>query len=48
MGYTLAEKILLAHTDVDDLAPGDVVMVACGVVMGPAQPSGGSCRARRR
>jgi 3-isopropylmalate/(R)-2-methylmalate dehydratase large subunit len=30
---TLAEKILLAHTDADDLAPGDFVMVRCDVVM---------------
>ncbi|RDI73749.1 homoaconitate hydratase family protein [Gaiella occulta] len=33
MGRTLAEKILLAHTDADTLAPGDVVMVRCDVVM---------------
>jgi len=33
MPHTLAEKILLAHADVDDLAPGDVVMVRCDVVM---------------
>jgi 3-isopropylmalate/(R)-2-methylmalate dehydratase large subunit len=33
MGHTLAEKILLAHTDADDLAPGDFVMVECDVVM---------------
>lgn len=33
MGSTLAEKILLAHTDADTLAPGDVVMVRCDVVM---------------
>jgi len=30
---TLAEKILLAHSDVDDLSPGDIVMVRCDVVM---------------
>jgi 3-isopropylmalate/(R)-2-methylmalate dehydratase large subunit len=30
---TLAEKILLAHAEVDDLAPGDTVMVRCDVVM---------------
>jgi 3-isopropylmalate/(R)-2-methylmalate dehydratase large subunit len=30
---TLAEKILLAHADADDVAPGDVVMVRCDVVM---------------
>ena len=33
MSRTLAEKILLAHTDADDLAPGDFVMVRCDVVM---------------
>jgi 3-isopropylmalate/(R)-2-methylmalate dehydratase large subunit len=33
MGRTLAEKILLAHTDAADLAPGDIVMVRCDVVM---------------
>lgn len=33
MSRTLAEKILLAHADVDDLAPGDVVTVRCDVVM---------------
>ena len=33
MGRTLAEKILLAHTDADDIAPGDFVMVSCDVVM---------------
>ena len=33
LGHTLAEKILLAHTDADDVAPGDVVMVRCDVVM---------------
>jgi 3-isopropylmalate/(R)-2-methylmalate dehydratase large subunit len=33
MGRTLAEKILLAHVDADDLAPGDFVMVRCDVVM---------------
>jgi 3-isopropylmalate/(R)-2-methylmalate dehydratase large subunit len=31
--YTLAEKILLAHCDADEVAPGDVVMVRCDVVM---------------
>jgi 3-isopropylmalate/(R)-2-methylmalate dehydratase large subunit len=31
--YTLAEKILLAHCDVDEVAPGDIVMVRCDVVM---------------
>ncbi len=33
MPRTLAEKILLAHADVDDLRPGDVVQVSCDVVM---------------
>lgn len=33
MGHTLAEKILLAHTEADTIAPGDVVMVDCDVVM---------------
>ena len=33
MGRTLAEKILLAHTDADAVSPGDVVMVDCDVVM---------------
>jgi 3-isopropylmalate/(R)-2-methylmalate dehydratase large subunit len=33
MPYTLAEKILLAHTDADEVAPGDIVMVRCDVVM---------------
>jgi len=31
--HTLAEKILLAHTEADDVRPGDVVMVRCDVVM---------------
>jgi 3-isopropylmalate/(R)-2-methylmalate dehydratase large subunit len=31
--YTLAEKILLAHAEVDEIAPGDIVMVCCDVVM---------------
>jgi 3-isopropylmalate/(R)-2-methylmalate dehydratase large subunit len=31
--HTLAEKILLAHVEADDVAPGDVVMVRCDVVM---------------
>ncbi|MGH3004778.1 MAG: 3-isopropylmalate dehydratase large subunit [Gaiellaceae bacterium] len=34
MARTLAEKILLAHADAEDLAPGDVVMVRCDLVMG--------------
>jgi 3-isopropylmalate/(R)-2-methylmalate dehydratase large subunit len=33
MPHTLAEKILLAHTDADEVAPGDIVMVRCDVVM---------------
>ncbi len=33
MGHTLAEKILLAHSSADELAPGDFVMVDCDVVM---------------
>jgi 3-isopropylmalate/(R)-2-methylmalate dehydratase large subunit len=31
--HTLAEKILLAHSDADEIAPGDIVMVRCDVVM---------------
>jgi 3-isopropylmalate/(R)-2-methylmalate dehydratase large subunit len=31
--HTLAEKILLAHVDVDDVRPGDVVMVRCDIVL---------------
>jgi 3-isopropylmalate/(R)-2-methylmalate dehydratase large subunit len=44
MGRTLAEKILLAHCDADDLAPGDFVMVDCDVVM--ANDLGGPHAAR--
>ena len=33
MAHTLVEKILLAHCDVDDVRPGDVVTVRCDVVM---------------
>ena len=44
MGRTLAEKILLAHTDADELAPGDFVMVRCDVVM--ANDLGGPHAAR--
>jgi 3-isopropylmalate/(R)-2-methylmalate dehydratase large subunit len=33
MSHTLAEKILLAHADADDLRPGDFAMVRCDVVM---------------
>jgi 3-isopropylmalate/(R)-2-methylmalate dehydratase large subunit len=31
--HTLAEKIILAHTEADDVHPGDVVMIRCDVVM---------------
>ncbi len=33
MPHTLAEKILLAHTETDEVAPGEIVMVRCDVVM---------------
>lgn len=33
MAHTLAEKILLARTDADDLAPGDIVSVRCDLVL---------------
>jgi 3-isopropylmalate/(R)-2-methylmalate dehydratase large subunit len=33
VAHTLAEKILLAHSDVAEVAPGDIVMVRCDVVM---------------
>ncbi|MBI4279385.1 MAG: 3-isopropylmalate dehydratase large subunit [Armatimonadetes bacterium] len=33
MPHTLAEKILLAHSDVKRIAPGDIVMTRCDVVM---------------
>ena len=33
MPHTLAEKILLAHSEAEDPRPGDVVMVRCDVVM---------------
>ena len=33
MALTLAEKILLAHTDASEIQPGDIVMVNCDVVM---------------
>jgi 3-isopropylmalate/(R)-2-methylmalate dehydratase large subunit len=32
MGYTLAEKILLAHCDADHVEPGQIVMVRCDLV----------------
>ena len=44
MGRTLAEKMMLAHCDADDLAPGDFVMVAADVVM--ANDLGGPHAAR--
>ena len=33
MPRTLAEKILLDHTDADDVTPGEIVMVRCDLVM---------------
>jgi 3-isopropylmalate/(R)-2-methylmalate dehydratase large subunit len=33
MGYTVAEKILLSHSDADHVEPGQVVMVRCDVVL---------------
>src|SRR5689334_20618158 len=33
MGYTATEKIVLHHADVDDVAPGDVVMLRCDLVL---------------
>jgi 3-isopropylmalate/(R)-2-methylmalate dehydratase large subunit len=33
MAHTLAEKILLAHCDADDVAPGEVILVRCDLVM---------------
>jgi 3-isopropylmalate/(R)-2-methylmalate dehydratase large subunit len=33
MAHTLAEKILLAHAEADDLSPGEVILVRCDVVM---------------
>ena len=33
MGYTATEKIVLAHADVDEVAPGDVVMLRCDLVL---------------
>jgi 3-isopropylmalate/(R)-2-methylmalate dehydratase large subunit len=44
MGRTLAEKILLAHSDTDDVSPGDFVMARCDVVM--ANDLGGPHAAR--
>jgi len=33
MGYTLTEKIVLAHADVDHVTPGDIVTLRCDVVL---------------
>jgi 3-isopropylmalate/(R)-2-methylmalate dehydratase large subunit len=33
MGYTVAEKILLSHSDADRVEPGQVVMVRCDIVL---------------
>src|SRR5438067_6287875 len=33
MPHTLAQKILLAHTETDRVFPGEIVMVRCDVVM---------------
>jgi 3-isopropylmalate/(R)-2-methylmalate dehydratase large subunit len=33
MGHTLAEKILLAHSDADEIAVGDLIMVRVDIVM---------------
>ena len=33
MAHTLAEKILLAHSDADEIAVGDLIMVRCDIVM---------------
>jgi 3-isopropylmalate/(R)-2-methylmalate dehydratase large subunit len=44
VGRTLAEKILLAHADADDVRPGDFVMARCDVVM--ANDLGGPHAAR--
>ena len=33
MPRTLAEKILLDHTDADNVTPGEIVMVRCDLVM---------------
>jgi 3-isopropylmalate/(R)-2-methylmalate dehydratase large subunit len=44
MARTLAEKILLAHADADDIVPGDFVMVRCDIVM--ANDLGGPHAAR--
>ena len=33
MPHTLAEKILLTHTEADDVTPGEILMVRCDLVM---------------
>jgi 3-isopropylmalate/(R)-2-methylmalate dehydratase large subunit len=33
MGHTATEKIVLDHADADDVAPGDVVMLRCDLVL---------------
>jgi len=33
VAHTLAEKILLDHTDADDLGPGDIVPIRCDLVL---------------
>ena len=33
MPHTLAEKILLAHSDADEIAVGDLIMVRCDIVL---------------
>src|SRR5256885_10039433 len=33
VGYTATGKIVLDHADVDDVAPGDVVMLRCDLVL---------------
>src|SRR5919199_1525780 len=33
VAHTLTEKILLEHSDVDDVTPGDIVTVRCDIVM---------------
>lgn len=33
MPRTLVEKILLAHTEADDVSPGEILMMTCDLVM---------------
>ena len=33
MSHTLVEKILLSHTEADDVSPGEILMVKCDLVM---------------